>query len=120
MSISVDNKTRFLEINYSTACNRLRKSIMFELIKETGKDICYRCGNKINNVSELSIDHKKSWLYVDIKLFWSLDNITFSHSKCNTVDRPRGMGKKCGLGLYWCNGCKQCLSIKNFGKYNKA
>lgn len=44
---------------FGTASARLKKKIMFMLIKKLGEDICYRCGNKIEDVDELSIEHKK-------------------------------------------------------------
>ena len=35
-----------LGMNHSTASNRLVKDILYSLIVETGKDICYQCNEK--------------------------------------------------------------------------
>jgi hypothetical protein len=77
-----------LGMPYGTACNRLRKEILFHLVKKLNEDICYKCGKKIDTKEELTIEHKEPWLDVDVDLFWNLKNISFSHSKCNNTDRP--------------------------------
>ena len=82
-------KSKQLGMNYSTAMSRLRKLILFQLVQETRRNKCFRCKNLIENIEELSIEHKKPWLDNSIELFWKLDNIEFSHLKCNT-----GAGKK--------------------------
>lgn len=70
---------------YGTACSRLRKSILFSILKEYGKNICFQCGKPIETENELSIEHKVPWL--DSKnpkeLFFDLNNIAFSHLSCN-------------------------------------
>ena len=45
----------------------------------------YRCGVKIENFEEFTIDHKGFWLLSDepTKMFYSIENIAFSHTKCN-------------------------------------
>jgi len=112
------NKDKFLNMPHGTACNKLRKMIMFDLLKQLNKNFCYKCGKLIKNIDDLSIEHKKPWLHVDKDLFWDLNNIAFSHLKCNTTDRPRGLYKECKKGFYWCNGCEKCLPIKCFGNYS--
>jgi len=72
-----------LGLPIGTASHRLRKMIMFRLAQETGRDTCLRCEKKIDFVSEFAIDHKEAWLDVSVKLFWDLDNIGFSHTRCN-------------------------------------
>jgi hypothetical protein len=47
-----------------TASARLRKLVMFRLVKRLGEDICYRCACKIETVGELSIEHKEPWFDV--------------------------------------------------------
>ncbi|MEK7738413.1 MAG: hypothetical protein AAB326_00060 [Pseudomonadota bacterium] len=32
----------------------------------------------------MSTDHKEKWLDSNINLFWDINNIAFSHMKCNT------------------------------------
>jgi len=74
-----------------TASHRLRKMILFQLLQVTGLDTCYQCKKTIKTVEELSIDHKVPWL--DSKnpreLFFDLDNIAFSHLKCNQLASRR-------------------------------
>lgn len=78
-------KQQVLGMPYGTACNRLRKLILFKCIQELGKDTCCLCGEKIENVGDMSIEHVVPWLNSDTpkELFWDLDNIAFSHLKCN-------------------------------------
>lgn len=61
---------------------------MFELAKRCSMETCYRCGMKIENFEDFTIDHKESWLLSDepAKMFYSMDNIAFSHAKCNYED----------------------------------
>lgn len=68
-----------------TASNRLRKEIMFYLAKQLNKNVCFRCGNEILTSSEFSIEHKIDWLDSDKpqELFFDIENIAFSHLKCN-------------------------------------
>jgi hypothetical protein len=80
---SRDKKDHQLGMSYGTASHRLKKQILFSLVQETGKDICYRCGKVIETAEELSVDHKIDWLDKDPSLFWDLDNIAFSHLSCN-------------------------------------
>lgn len=44
---------------------------------------CYQCGNTIDKVEELSIEHKTPWLDSDTpkELFFNLENIAF-HNGC--------------------------------------
>lgn len=83
------NKSDFLGMSYGKANHLLRKSILFHYIVKCGEDFCFRCNDKIVNIEELSIEHKKDWLNVSELLFWDLDNITFSHLKCNINAQKR-------------------------------
>lgn len=94
---------------YGTACNRLRKKLLFALAKELGRLTCLRCGEPIKNVGEFSIDHKQPWLDVDPDLFWSLRNVAFSHSSCNSSHgrRPQKTSTKHGTHvMYARKGCR--------------
>ena len=71
-------------MHYSTAQHRLRKMIMFMLIKRLKLDLCFRCSKPIVTFQDLSIDHKKDWLDKDVRRFWDLGNIAFSHKSCNS------------------------------------
>ena len=78
-------KLQQLGMPHGTASNRLKKMIMFRLLQEVGKDMCFQCGEKIESVEELSVEHKIPWLNSKnpVDLFFDLDNIAFSHLKCN-------------------------------------
>lgn len=84
-----NKKADQLGMNPSTAQNRLTKDILFSLVVETGKNMCHQCGGEITR-DNFSIEHKKPWLDSDnpVGLFFGLDNIAFSHLKCN-VDARR-------------------------------
>lgn len=84
-------KREQLGMDNSTASHQLRKLILFSLVKQTAQDICFRCQKKIETVEELSIEHKKPWLDSSnpISLFFDLDNIAFSHLRCNIADRRK-------------------------------
>ncbi len=83
--MSKDKKTLQLGMNPSTAQHALRKELMFHLAKHCNMDICFQCGSTIETSKELSIEHKVPWLDSEdpIGLFFDLDNIAFSHLKCN-------------------------------------
>ena len=88
---SKDKKKEQLGMDCSTAANRLKKQIMFAYVKRCGDDECFRCGEKIESESELSVEHKIPWLDSDDPkgLFFDFDNIAFSHLICNTkASRP--------------------------------
>ena len=83
MNNSNKKKSQQLGMPHGTASNRLRKRILFHLIQQLGQDVCFQCGEKIDNVDHLSIEHKIPWLDNDLALFWDLENIAFSHLSCN-------------------------------------
>jgi len=72
-------------MNISTAQNRLRKQLLFKLVQESGKDICYQCGLKIEYEKDLSIEHKIAWMRSEDPkaLFFDYENIAYSHLSCN-------------------------------------
>lgn len=86
-----DNSTKkkhdVLGVSISSASYKLRKMVLFDILRRHNENICYRCGKTIDNVDELSMDHKIDWLNAPNakELFWDMDNIAFSHLKCNTV-----------------------------------
>ena len=107
----MSNKDEQLNMSFGTACNRLRKMILFALLEKHGENICYRCGKTIESVNNLTIDHKKPWLNNDASLFWDLNNVAFSHTKCNLRVPNRKIG---GEGTAWCWKCQSFLPIDNF------
>lgn len=105
-----------LGMPFGTAQGRLRKLILFQLVQETGKDICFRCNQKIESVNNLSIEHKIPWFNNSPKLFWDLNNIAFSHLSCNAIHGNILRRKSCPPGTNWCYKCKECLPIGKFSK----
>ena len=86
-----EKKSDQLGMAHGTACGILRKQILFAAIQQLGRDVCYRCDKKITSIDEFSIDHKTAWMDSDDPqgLFFDLDNISFSHLKCNiSIARP--------------------------------
>lgn len=84
---SNERKTETLGMPHGTATNRLRKNILFHLLKKHGENYCFKCSELIEEVEDLSIEHKKPWQGVSAELFWDLENIAFSHLHCNRPDR---------------------------------
>lgn len=76
-------------MDYATASTRLRKMVLFHLIKQLNLDICFRCKLKITDYRDLSLDHIKDWLDEPNgkDLFFDVENIAFSHIKCNISTR---------------------------------
>jgi len=114
-------KAEQLGMAIGTASNRLRKKILFSLIQETNKDTCFQCGEKIETVDDLSIEHKVPWLDSEspVELFFDLDNISFSHLVCNLRAGKKGYSRKhfsiphgtiTGYKNYNCR-CSECRKI---------
>lgn len=85
MSKHKEKKKLQLGIDPGTASNKLRKEIMFSLIKKLELNVCYQCGEVIENSDSLSIEHKTPWLDSEdpVGLFFDLNNIAYSHLSCN-------------------------------------
>lgn len=98
-----ERKRVLLGENPSTARSKLIKSILFALLQKHEEDICYRCGERIEKIEELSIEHKESWQLADdpVATFYDLNNISFSHVICNSksVSVYRGWPK--GIQHYY-------------------
>src|ERR1700676_3955042 len=113
-----ERKSQFLGMGFSKATQRLRKMIMLKLVIECGQDNCFKCGLKIETVEELSVEHKLPWQNRDKDLFWDLNNIAFSHRKCN---RPHSYNtpikrREFPEGTSWCAGHKTFLSEDLFNR----
>lgn len=117
-------KNEQLQMSHSTAQHRLRKSVLFHLLKKLGENNCQRCGERIETIADLSIEHKIPWLHSEdpVGLFFNMDNIAFSHLSCNIKDARRpGPIRTAPKGLSWCSGCKQNRPVEDFGpgpRYN--
>lgn len=82
-----DKKKMQLGMNPSTAANRLVKDILWRLIVETEQDECCKCGFPMTR-DTFSIEHLEPWLDSEdpIGLYFSQENIGFSHLRCNVGD----------------------------------
>ena len=91
-------KSEFLGMSHGTACNQLRKRILFSLVVAAGLDDCFQCSSKIESVDDLSIEHKKPWFGESTELVWDLANIAFSHLDCNSRARRVVLKTHCVRG----------------------
>lgn len=116
--MSNENKTRTLGIPFGTACGRLRKNILFHLLTRLKENVCFKCSQAIEKVDDLSIEHKTPWENRSADLFWDLNNIAFSHLRCNVPHTPRNNGgwnrKEAPEGMAWCVGCQIFEPAENF------
>lgn len=115
---STVRKSLFLGMPHGTAANRLRKQLLFKYVQQAGDDVCFKCGQKIESVDDLSIEHKEPWENRSVEFFWDLDNIAFSHIRCN-VPHIRGKATARYIveeGLARCSTCKQSLPVSMFTK----
>lgn len=111
---SNQKKDATLGMPHGTANNRLRKNILFSLLKKYGEDICSRCSEPIEMVEDLSIEHVKPWEGISAELFWDLKNIAFSHLHCNVGARRIPHQKRMPTGDGWCSKCKKFKSREEF------
>ena len=82
--MSNERKTQQLGMSFNKASGRLKKMYLLHLLQRLGEDKCYRCGQAIETVDDLSLDHKEPWVGVSVDLFWDLNNIAYSHLACNS------------------------------------
>lgn len=112
---SKSKKEKQLGMKLGTASGRLKKSLLFKLVVQCGLDICFRCKNKIDTPEDLTVEHKLAWLDSDnpVELFFDLDNISFSHSACNSGAGKRKEAKH-GTFRKYSYGCRcdECVIFK--------
>lgn len=113
---SSKKKSIQLGMSHGTASHRLKKNVLFDLLKQLKKNVCYRCNREIEIVSDLSIDHKEPWLNSgDPKgKFFDLDNISFSHLSCNCGNARQPNKIIPPEGMEWCKYCKNFKPLDNF------
>ena len=114
---SNDKKSFQLGMPHGTATNKLRKLIIFSLIKQLGFDVCYQCGQKIEDISQLSIEHIVPYLDSENpkELFFDLNNIAFSHLSCNVKASRQTRPLKHPIQESYKRGCR-CEECKNIQK----
>lgn len=103
-----------LGMNHTTASRKLLRMILFNILKKHGENVCCKCGLEIIDINRLSVEHKIPWLNNGIHLFWDLDNIAFSHIKCN-ISTYAPKRNKVPYGTKWCGRCKQYLPFEIYG-----
>lgn len=93
---------------YSSANQKLHRMMIFKLLKEDNKNFCYRCKQEIKISKDLSIDHIEDWRPCNGRefkpeLFLDMNNIMFSHFKCNAASAMAGKGssKYVGVRLFY-------------------
>lgn len=109
-----ERKKSQLGMNPSTASARLVKDILWKFIRQSGEDTCYKC-NKPMTRETFSIEHKTPWLNSEDPqgLFFDLDNISFSHLRCNVDSRrSRTSEAQCGTTTKYRYGCR-CQSCRD-------
>ena len=113
-----DKKTKQLGMNPSTASHRLVKDLLWKLIETTGQDACCKCGEPMSRET-FSIEHVTPWLDSDdpVGLYFDLDNVGFSHLRCNIKDAKNGrkIVHGCGTPQAYDRGCrcKPCVEAKS-------
>lgn len=111
---SNEAKKQFLGMPYGTACGRLRKQLLFKLVRDAKLDTCFQCNEQIETVEEFSIEHKRPWFRANAELFWDLDNIAFSHLGCNSRAKRSPIDKQGPDGTKWCPSCEKFKLLGDF------
>lgn len=110
-----DKKKMQLGMNPSTAANRLVKDLLWSFILQSNRGNCCKCNLPMAR-DTFSIEHIEPWLDSDdpVKVYFDLENIGFSHLRCNVEDRR--IEKKeypCGSKeayRYRACRCKPCIA----------
>ena len=117
------SKSAQLGMPFGTAQNQLRRIVLFDLLKRHGENFCFRCGEEIKEVSQLSMEHKEAWQNHETGLYWDVKNIAFSHLSCNISagerkgKRPTVHGTHSG---YSYSGCRCEVCVKAQRDYQRA
>lgn len=122
MSNSNARKAATLGMPHGTAVARLRKNVLFHLLKKHNENICARCDEFIESVDDLSLEHLQPWEGISSDLFWDLNNIAFSHMHCNRPHRNWGGARRKVLapeGQSWCFSCDAFKAINDFDKHGR-
>lgn len=118
-----------LGMNISTASSKLSRDLLWNFIGTTGNNECYRCGEPMTR-DTFSIEHKIPWLDSEdpVGLFFSIDNISYSHLSCNSAARRETRNPpECGTYVKYTAGCRcsPCSSAwleykrKNYSKESR-
>ncbi len=110
-----NKKKEQLGIDPGTAQNKLKKQLLFKYVKLSGDNICFQCGLEIDSYNDFTVEHKIPWLDSEkpSEVFFNLDNIGFSHHKCNVgAARKKKINPRHGTQWGYQNGCR-CNDCKN-------
>ena len=113
----MDNKTAQLGMSPGKASHRLVKDILFKYVQESG-EVCFRCGQDLTR-EDFTIEHKTPWLHSEdpVFLFFDLENIAYSHSRCNS-GAARKYLRPCGYSATYNRGCR-CEECKKASAASK-
>lgn len=109
-----EERKTILGIDPGTVQNKLRKQLLFKYVKLANDNICFQCNKEIETIEELSIEHKIPWLKNGKEYFWDLNNITFSHLRCNILaaERKRGITHPSQESYKQGCRCDKCIEIQ--------
>lgn len=105
--MSKKKKQEQLGMNPSTASHKLVKDLLFYFIQQNNIK-CHQCGNEMTR-EDFSIEHIIPWLDSEdpVGLYFNIDNIGFSHLKCNIGAARRVSGlQEHGISGYKKHGCR--------------
>jgi hypothetical protein len=91
--------------------------VLFSLLLRHEENICFKCGKMILRADDLTLEHKEAWQAGGAELFWDLNNIAFSHQRCNL--KVGIVRREVIDGKLWCSACKQYLSTSCFHKESR-
>lgn len=116
------NKTKKqlqLGMNPSTASHRLVKDILWKFVSSSSKS-CYKCGKDMCRET-FSIEHVEPWLDSTdpVGLYFDLDNIKFTHLRCNVASARKKPAPLCGTDSAYSKGCRCASCKKAHAKRNK-
>lgn len=118
MSKANKKKAEQLGMNHSTANARLRKDLIFYMMRKLGEGNCYQCGEEILSIDDMSIEHKEPWLDSEdpVGLFFNIENIAFSHLSCNV-----GAARRSNTTITYgdSQACNSCGEIKKLGEFDQ-
>jgi len=115
-----EKRLKQLGMPIGTASARLRKTIVFDLLKQLNQNVCFQCGTEIESEKELSIEHKTPYLDSENpkELFFDLENIAFSHLNCNIGARRSSKVSTHPNHSSYRKGCR-CEECKNLEKIRR-
>jgi hypothetical protein len=117
----MDKKRQQLGMNPSTASGKLLKDLLFDFAVKAGH-VCYRCEKNLLR-DNFSIEHKIPWLdsINPIELFFSIDNIAYSHLDCNIrYARKNIINHKHGTRGRYKKGCVCALCREAEAGYRRS